>query len=73
MGLGTALVTVTAVLVAVWAREGGLAGLGLGRFAKALPIVELGIGAVIAFAATGLRIGSLQGAMQPLVNPPGAA
>jgi nickel/cobalt transporter (NicO) family protein len=59
MGLGTALVTVGAALMAVWAREGALAGLGLGRFAKALPIIELGVGAVIALAATGLLIGSL--------------
>jgi ABC-type nickel/cobalt efflux system permease component RcnA len=59
MGLGTALITVSAALLAVWGREGALSGLGLGRFASALPAIELGIGAVIAFAATGLLIGSL--------------
>jgi nickel/cobalt transporter (NicO) family protein len=59
MGLGTALITVSAALLAVWAREGALSGLGLGRFAKALPVLELGIGAVIACAAIGLLIGSL--------------
>ena len=59
MGLGTALVTVAAALIAVWAREGALTGLGLGRFAGALPVIELAVGAIIAFAATGLLIGSL--------------
>jgi nickel/cobalt transporter (NicO) family protein len=59
MGLGTALVTVAAALLAVWAREGALTGLGLGRFAGALPVIELSVGAIIAFAATGLLIGSL--------------
>jgi nickel/cobalt transporter (NicO) family protein len=59
MGLGTALITVAAALLAVWAREGALTGLGLGRFARALPVIELSVGAVIAIAATGLLIGSL--------------
>lgn len=59
MGLGTALITVSAALLAVWAREGALSGLGLGRFARALPIVELAVGAIIAIAAVGLLIGSL--------------
>lgn len=59
MGLGTALITVSAALMAVWAREGALSGLGLGRFARALPILELTVGAVIAIAAFGLLIGSL--------------
>lgn len=54
MGLGTALVTVTAALLAVWAREGALAGLGLGRFGRALPVIELAVGLVIAIAAIGL-------------------
>lgn len=59
MGLGTALITVSAALMAVWAREGALSGLGLGRIARALPIVELTVGAIIAVAALGLLIGSL--------------
>lgn len=59
MGLGTALVTVLAAVLSVWAREGALSGLGLGRFAKALPVLEVGIGAIIALVALGLLIGSL--------------
>jgi nickel/cobalt exporter len=54
MGLGTALVTAGVALMAVWAREGALAGLGGGRFARAVPVLELVIGAVIATAALGL-------------------
>lgn len=59
MGLGTAVVTVGAALLAVWAREGALDGLGLGRFSGAVPVIEVSVGAVIAIAATGLLIGSL--------------
>ncbi len=59
MGLGTALVTVLAAVLSVWAREGAMSGLGLGRFAKALPVLEVGIGAIIALVALGLLIGSL--------------
>lgn len=59
MGLGTALITVLAAVLAVWGREGALSGLGLGRFARAVSVLELGIGAVIATAAIGLLIGSL--------------
>jgi nickel/cobalt transporter (NicO) family protein len=59
MGLGTALVTVGAALLSVWAREGALQGLGGGRFARALPVIEMTVGAVIAAAAIGLLLGSL--------------
>lgn len=51
MGLGTALITAGVALMAVLAREGALAGLGSGRLAQALPVVELVIGALIAGAA----------------------
>jgi nickel/cobalt transporter (NicO) family protein len=59
MGFGTALVTVGAALLSVWAREGALQGLGGGRFVRALPVIEMTVGAVIAAAAIGLLIGSL--------------
>jgi ABC-type nickel/cobalt efflux system permease component RcnA len=59
MGLGTALITVAAALLAVWAREGALSGLGLGRFSRAMPVIELAIGAVIAVAAVGLLLQAL--------------
>lgn len=59
MGLGTALITVAAALLSVWAREGALEGLGLGRIAMAIPVLELVVGALIALAAGGLLIGSL--------------
>jgi nickel/cobalt transporter (NicO) family protein len=54
MGLGTALVTMVVALLAVWAREGLLAGTGAGRAARVLPWLELAIGGVIAVAAIGL-------------------
>lgn len=54
MGLGTALVTVGVAAMAVWAREGALAGLGGGRLARAVPVLELTVGAAIAVAALGL-------------------
>ena len=54
MGLGTGLVTVTVALMAVWAREGVLVGLGGGRLARAVPVLELAVGAVIMVAALGL-------------------
>lgn len=59
MGLGTALVTVGSAVLAVWAREGALQGFGNGRFARALPVVELAVGAAIAAAALGLLAASL--------------
>lgn len=59
MGLGTALVTVGAASLAVWAREGALSGLGSGAVARAMPVAQLVIGAVIAIAAAGLLFQSL--------------
>jgi nickel/cobalt exporter len=59
MGLGTGLVTVAVALMAVWAREGVLVGLGNGRLARAVPVLELALGAVIAVAALGLLARSL--------------
>lgn len=59
MGLGTALVTVGVALMAVWAREGALAGLGGGRVARAMPWLELLAGGAIAVAALGLLLQGL--------------
>jgi nickel/cobalt transporter (NicO) family protein len=54
MGLGTAVVTVATALMAVWAREGFLAGIGESRVLRVLPLVELVLGAVIFTVALGL-------------------
>lgn len=59
MGLGTAVITVAAALLAVWAREGALSGLGSTGVARAMPVLQLAVGAVIALAAGGLLIASL--------------
>ena len=59
MGLGTALITVLAAVLSVWGREGALSGLGLDRFTRTLPLIEVVVGAVIASAAVGLLIGGL--------------
>lgn len=59
MGLGTALVTVGVALLAVWAREGALAALPGRGVARAVPVLELAFGALIAVAALGLLVQSL--------------
>lgn len=59
MGLGTALVTTTVAGLAVWAREGALQGLGGGHIARALPLMELAFGTLIAVAALWLLMGAL--------------
>jgi len=59
MGIGTGLVTVAAALLSVWAREGAFAGLGSGLAARAMPVVQLVVGGVIAVAAGGLLVASL--------------
>ena len=53
MGLGVAVVTVAAAALAVWAREGAFAGFGLagGSFARALPLIEIILGGLIAAVA----------------------
>ncbi len=58
MGLGTALVTIGVAVMAVWAREGAFAALPGGRVAKAVPILELALGGLIAAAALGLLVQS---------------
>ena len=54
MGLGVAVVTVAVAVLAVWSREGVLAGLGEARVWRALPWVEIAGGAVIAAFALGM-------------------
>ena len=51
MGLGTASVTMVVALLAVWSREGILAGLSEGRLARALPLIELVAGAMVLIVA----------------------
>ncbi len=51
MGLGTAVVTIAVAGLSVWAREGALATLSGGAVARALPVLELTAGAVIAAIA----------------------
>ncbi len=51
MGLGTASVTMVVATLAVWSREGVLAGMSEGRLARALPAIELVAGAVVVVAA----------------------
>jgi ABC-type nickel/cobalt efflux system permease component RcnA len=59
MGLGTALVTVGVAVLSVAARAGAVSVLPGGRLARALPMVELALGAVIALAALALLLRAL--------------
>ena len=59
MGLGVALVTMAVALMAVWSREGALASLGEARIWRALPVLELAAGAIIAVLAFGLMRAAL--------------
>jgi ABC-type nickel/cobalt efflux system permease component RcnA len=59
MGLGTALLTVGVAVLSVAAREGAVSVLPGGRLARALPMVELALGAVIALAALALLLRAL--------------
>jgi nickel/cobalt transporter (NicO) family protein len=59
MGLGTATVTVAVAVMAVWTREGAFAALPQGRVGRAVPVLELALGGVIAAAALGLLAGSI--------------
>lgn len=57
MGLGVAVVTIGVAGLAVWSREGVLAGLGEARVWKVLPVIEIVGGAMIAALAMGMLIG----------------
>ncbi len=59
MGLGTASVTLLVAAMAVWAREGALASLPGAGLARALPMLELAAGGVIAFVAMRLLVGAI--------------
>jgi nickel/cobalt transporter (NicO) family protein len=59
MGLGTAMVTIAVAVMAVWARVGAFSILPEGRVARAVPVIELALGGVIAAAALGLLVQSL--------------
>jgi ABC-type nickel/cobalt efflux system permease component RcnA len=59
MGLGAALVTVGVAVLSVAAREGAVSVLPGGRLARALPMVELALGAMIARAALALPLRAL--------------
>ncbi|MCZ8081235.1 MAG: hypothetical protein O9289_14560 [Rhodobacteraceae bacterium] len=54
MGLGVAVVTIGVAVLAVWSREGALAGLGEARIWRLMPVLELAAGAVIAALALGM-------------------
>jgi ABC-type nickel/cobalt efflux system permease component RcnA len=59
MGLGTALVTVGVAAMAVWAREGTFASLPAGAIARAAPMLEIMVGAVIALVAARLLLAAV--------------
>lgn len=54
MGLGVAVVTIGVAVLAVWSREGALAGLGEARIWRLMPVLELAAGAAIAALALGM-------------------
>lgn len=54
MGLGVAAVTVAVAVLAVWSREGMLAGIGEARVWRVLPVLELAGGVVIVTLALGM-------------------
>lgn len=54
MGLGTAVITVAAALLAVWAREGALASLPAKTAVRVLPWAEMAAGILVVVIAFGL-------------------
>ena len=59
MGLGTASVTLLVAAMAIWVREGALASIPGAGLARALPVLEIAAGGVIAFVATSLLIAAI--------------
>jgi ABC-type nickel/cobalt efflux system permease component RcnA len=59
MGLGTALVTVGVAAMAVWAREGTFASLPAGAIARAAPLLEITVGAVVSLVAFRLFVAAI--------------
>ena len=53
-GLGTAVITVTVALLAVWAREGTLASLPAKAAARVMPWIEMAAGVLVVVIAVGL-------------------
>lgn len=59
MGLGTASVTLAVAGFAVWAREGAFAALPGQGLARALPVMELAFGSLIALVSLHLLLGAI--------------
>lgn len=56
MGLGTAVITVASAGLAFWAREGALLALPGAGLARALPLIEVAVGALIASVSLALLL-----------------
>jgi ABC-type nickel/cobalt efflux system permease component RcnA len=59
IGVGTAAVTVAVAGLSVWSREGAVAALPGGGFLRALPLVQIATGGIIAAVAIHLMLRSL--------------
>ncbi|RID91456.1 hypothetical protein D2N39_12175 [Gemmobacter lutimaris] len=59
MGIGTATVTVAVAASAYFLREGAFEGLSGGRLARAVPMIEIAVGLVVAIVSAGLLTSAL--------------
>jgi ABC-type nickel/cobalt efflux system permease component RcnA len=59
MGLGTASVTLAVAALSVWTREGALSALPGQGLARALPVLELAAGSLIALVSINLLLGAI--------------
>lgn len=59
MGLGTASVTLTVAALSVWTREGALSALPGQGLARALPLLEVAAGSLIALVSINLLLGAI--------------